>query len=101
VLAPNFLYLFPSYRITGDTAYTAALPADVDSRAWQFLAVFATLAHHDARPALVTGLRDKILADLAATRVDWVPDEGERTARLANLNLFLNSLGLDSSQIAM
>jgi DNA topoisomerase 2-associated protein PAT1 len=49
----------------------------------------------------VTGLRDKILADLAATRVDWVPDEGERTARLANLNLFLNSLGLDSSQIAM
>jgi DNA topoisomerase 2-associated protein PAT1 len=100
MLAPNFLYLFPSYRITGDTAFNPTLPSSIDSRAWTFFAVFAILAPQDYRPTLVTGLREKILSDLGSTRQGWIADEEERTARLSNLNLFLNSLGLDASQIA-
>jgi DNA topoisomerase 2-associated protein PAT1 len=100
MLAPNFLFLFPSYRITSDTTANPNLPSAIDARAWTFFAVFAILAPQDYRPALVTGLRDKILADLAATRPGWPARDDERAARLANLNLFLHSLGLDASQIS-
>jgi DNA topoisomerase 2-associated protein PAT1 len=82
MLAPNFLFLFPSYRITGDTTANPNLPSAIDARAWTFFAVFA------------------ILADLAATRPGWPARDDERAARLANLNLFLHSLGLDASQIS-
>jgi hypothetical protein len=101
MLTPNFLFLFPSYRITGDTAFNPQFPPTIDARTWHFLAVFATLAPQDHRPALVTGLREKILSDLTTTRqTQWLGEE-ERAACLNNLNLFLNSLGLDSSQIAL
>jgi DNA topoisomerase 2-associated protein PAT1 len=100
MLAPNFLFLFPSYRITGDTTFAPSLPLGIDARAWTFFAVFAILAPPDDHAALVIGLREKILADLASTRApSWPGGEEEREARLANLNLFLNSLGLDTSQI--
>jgi hypothetical protein len=101
MLSPNFLLLFPSVRITGGTAYNDALPRGVDGRVWMFLAVLAVLAPAELHPVLVTGLREKILAEVAAARDALALSEDERLERMTHLNWFLMSLGLDSSQIKL
>jgi DNA topoisomerase 2-associated protein PAT1 len=100
LLAPNLLLLFPSVRINGSTAYNELLSSKIDLRVWQFLAVFAVHTSNEQQAILVTSLREKILADVNAVKQGWVTDPIEAKSRIANVDLFLHALGLDSSQIA-
>ncbi|KAJ7801901.1 topoisomerase II-associated protein PAT1 [Mycena olivaceomarginata] len=97
LLTPHFLALFPSSRITLSAHHptSAALAIDIiDQPVWQFLAALALQAAPEQHQVLVTSLRDKC-------QQGWVADEDERRTKLANVNLFLHALGLDSSQIAL
>lgn len=100
LLAPNILLLFPSVRINGSTAYNESLSSKIDARVWQFLAVFAVHTSNDQQAVLVTALRDKILSDVGAVKQGWIADVEEAKSRIANVDLFMHALGLDSSQIA-
>ncbi|KAJ6518636.1 topoisomerase II-associated protein PAT1 [Mycena sanguinolenta] len=104
LLTPHFLSLFPSSRITLPAHHpsTAALAIDIiDQPVWQFLAALALQAVPEQHQVLVTSLRDKVLENVVSANKGWVADEDERRTKLANVNLFLHALGLDSSQIAL
>lgn len=101
LLVPHFILLFPSTR----TATIASLGhADIDAidqPVWQFLAALALHAVSEQQHILVTALRDKILDNVMSVNKGWIRDEDERQTKLANVNLFLHALGLDSSHIVM
>ncbi|CAK5267609.1 unnamed protein product [Mycena citricolor] len=102
LLTPNLALLFPSSRIIlpSQVAPTAALEIDImDQPVWQFLAALALQAVPDQHSILVTSLREKVLENVLSANKGWVADEDERRTKLANVNLFLHALGLDSSQI--
>ncbi|KAI6149363.1 topoisomerase II-associated protein PAT1 [Pisolithus tinctorius] len=107
LLAPYFPMLFPSTRFALQPAATTAGPtvmrqADLlDQPVWQFLAAVALHASPDQQSTLVAGLRDKVLENVASVHKGWITDEEERSTKLANVNLFLHALGLDSSQITV
>ncbi|KAJ2927810.1 hypothetical protein H1R20_g9280, partial [Candolleomyces eurysporus] len=106
LLAPHLLLLFPSTRIahTNITGQPPAVPSSidiVDQPVWQFLAALALHAVTEQHQILVTSLREKVLDNVFSVNKGWVVDEEERQTKLANVNLFLHALGLDSSQIAM
>ncbi|KAJ7245142.1 topoisomerase II-associated protein PAT1 [Mycena haematopus] len=104
LLTPHFLALFPSSRITLPAHHppSAALAIDIiDQPVWQFLAALALQAVPEQHQVLVTSLRDKVLENVLSANKGWVADEDERRTKLANVNLFLHALGLDSSQIAL
>lgn len=106
LLAPHLLLLFPSTRIahTNITGQPPAAPSSidiVDQPVWQFLAALALHAHVEQHQILVTALREKVLDNVLSVNKGWVHDEEERQTKLANVNLFLHALGLDSSQIAL
>ncbi|KAJ7224401.1 topoisomerase II-associated protein PAT1 [Mycena pura] len=104
LLTPHFLRLFPSSRITLQAHHpaSAALAIDIiDQPVWQFLAALALLAVPEQHQVLVTSLRDKVLENVLSANKGWVADEDERRTKLANVNLFLHALGLDSSQITL
>ncbi|KAF7356741.1 PAT1 domain-containing protein [Mycena venus] len=104
LLTPHFLTLFPSSRITLSAHHptSAALAIDIiDQPVWQFLAALALQAVQEQHQVLVTSLRDKVLENVLSANKGWVADEDERRTKLANVNLFLHALGLDSSQIAL
>lgn len=104
LLTPHFPYLFPSTRIalSPPPVGHANGPTDViDQPVWQFLAALALHASPEQQQLLVTALREKVLENVASANKGWVADEEERRTKLANVNLFLHALGLDSSQIAM
>lgn len=101
-LTPHFLSLFPSVRIAPAVPSGAAAPTDiVDQPVWQFLAALALHAVTEQHQILVTALREKVLENVLSANQGWVADEDERQTKLANVNLFLHALGLDSSQISM
>ncbi|KAF8216307.1 topoisomerase II-associated protein PAT1 [Mycena galopus ATCC 62051] len=104
LLTPHLLQLFPSSRITLPAHHppSAALAVDIiDQPVWQFLAALALQAVQEQHQVLVTSLRDKVLENVLSANKGWVADEDERRTKLANVNLFLHALGLDSSQIAL
>ncbi|KAJ7077887.1 topoisomerase II-associated protein PAT1 [Mycena belliarum] len=104
LITPHFLSLFPSSRITLQAHHptSAALAIDIiDQPVWQFLAALALQAVPEQHQVLVTSLRDKVLENVLSANKGWVADEDERRTKLANVNLFLHALGLDSSQIAL
>ncbi|KAH7885857.1 topoisomerase II-associated protein PAT1 [Phlebopus sp. FC_14] len=117
LLAPHFLLLFPSTRLALQLspANTVSPPSLVqtqhpastqrtdilDQPVWQFLAALALHASPEQQSILVTGLREKVLENVASAQKGWVVDEEERATKLANVNLFLHALGLDSSQISV
>ncbi|TFK25645.1 hypothetical protein FA15DRAFT_341353 [Coprinopsis marcescibilis] len=106
LLAPHFMLLFPSTRIahTNITGQPPAIPTSidiVDQPVWQFLAALALHAVTEQHQLLVTALREKVLDNVLSVNKGWVSDEEERQTKLANVNLFLHALGLDSSQIAL
>ncbi|KAG6374836.1 topoisomerase II-associated protein PAT1 [Boletus reticuloceps] len=115
LLAPHFLLLFPSTRRALQLAATptqhnihgriAPQPPGaemLDQPVWQFLAALALHASTEQQSTLVAGLREKVLENVASAQKGWgVVDEEEREAKLANVNLFLHALGLDSSQITL
>lgn len=105
LLAPHLLLLFPSTRIT-QTSISGhpdlPNPTDIaDQPVWQFLAALALHAAVEQHQVLVTVLREKVLDNVLSVNKGWVADENERQTKLANVNLFLHALGLDSSQIVM
>jgi DNA topoisomerase 2-associated protein PAT1 len=99
LLSPYFLFLFPSYRLASLTPPGPGLtPADIiDQPVWQFLAALALHASTEQQQYLVTAMREKILENVTNTKTSWVVDEDERRAKLANVNLFLNALGIEFS----
>ena len=115
LLAPHFLLLFPSTRralqlaatptqhnIHGRTPPQAPGTEMLDQPVWQFLAALALHASTEQQSTLVAGLREKVLENVASAQKGWgVGDEEDREAKLANVNLFLHALGLDSSQITI
>lgn len=115
LLAPHFLLLFPSTRRTLQLAATPTqhnvhgrmLPQPpgaemLDQPVWQFLAALALHASSEQQSTLVAGLREKVLENVASAQKGWgVMNEEDREAKLANVNLFLHALGLDSSQITI
>lgn len=105
LLAPHLLLLFPSTRIA-QTSISGhpdlPNPTDIaDQPVWQFLAALALHAAVEQHQVLVTVLREKVLDNVLSVNKGWVADENERQTKLANVNLFLHALGLDSSQIVM
>jgi DNA topoisomerase 2-associated protein PAT1 len=106
LLAPHLLVLFPSTRIAPGKAAGSpghsSKPIDIiDQPVWQFLAALALNASTEQQHVLVAGLKEKVLENVTSANKGWVADEEERRMKLANVNLFLNALGIDSSQIAM
>ncbi|KAK7030736.1 PAT1 domain-containing protein [Favolaschia claudopus] len=104
LLTPHFLELFPSSRIALPPHHptSAALAIDIiDQPVWQFLAALALQAVQEQHQVLVTSLREKVLENVVSANKGWVADEDERRTKLANVNLFLHALGLDSSQISL
>jgi DNA topoisomerase 2-associated protein PAT1 len=104
LLMPHFVLLFPSTRLVAQPLPVAAPlpPTDIlDQPVWQFLAALALHASSDQQSILVTSLREKVLDIVTSVSKGWVADEEERQTKLANVNLFLHALGLDSSQISV
>lgn len=105
LLTPSFMELFPSTRLanTGPPPeYANESSTDIlDQPVWQFLAALALHAITQQHQILVTSLREKVLQNVLSANKGWVADEEARQTKLANVNLFLNALGLDSSQITM
>ncbi|KAG1728105.1 topoisomerase II-associated protein PAT1 [Suillus lakei] len=104
LLMPRFVLLFPSTRLAAQPLPVAASvpPTDIlDQPVWQFLAALALHASSDQQSILVTSLREKVLDIVTSVSKGWVADEEERQTKLANVNLFLHALGLDSSQISV
>ncbi|KII87204.1 hypothetical protein PLICRDRAFT_176983 [Plicaturopsis crispa FD-325 SS-3] len=101
-LAPHFLVLFPSTRLASVLPPNLGpnKPTDVvDQPVWSFLAALALQASPEQQQVLVTALREKVLENVLSVNKGWTADEKERQMKLTNVNLFLNALGLDSSQI--
>ena len=73
----------------------------IDQPVWQFLAALALHGNIEQHHVLVATLREKILNNVLSVNKGWVQDEEERQTKLANVNLFLHAVNLDSSQIAM
>ncbi|KAJ1726390.1 DNA topoisomerase 2-associated protein pat1 [Coemansia biformis] len=71
-----------------------------DAYAWQFLATLALGASVEQQHALVTEVRDKVLEAIQLAKSGRFPAD-VAAAITANINLFLNTLGLDASQVTM
>ncbi|KAF9005908.1 topoisomerase II-associated protein PAT1 [Cyathus striatus] len=102
LLTPHLVFLFPSSRIAAANPSAHPNTIDmVDQPVWQFLAALALHAVIEQHQVLVTALREKVLSNIMSVNKGWVVSEDERQTKLANVNLFLHALGLDSSQIAL
>ncbi|KAJ2824130.1 DNA topoisomerase 2-associated protein pat1 [Coemansia erecta] len=73
-------------------------PAD-DVHAWQFLAALAAAASVEQQHVLVAEARGHVLASVQLAKSGRLPHD-VAAAVTANVNLFLNALGLDASQVA-
>lgn len=102
LLSPELPLLFPSVRILAHrpNAHPNLATDVMDQPVWQFFAAFAVHASNEQRQILVTALRAKILENIVAAK-KYVDDEDERRTKLANVDIFLHAIDLDSSQIAM
>ncbi|GBB93839.1 hypothetical protein RclHR1_02240011 [Rhizophagus clarus] len=86
LLQNHFLSLFPPFNIGIDDMYV-----------WQFLAAMAVGASTDQQHILVTEVRERVLDTvIQATRL---ANDKSSSHKIANVNLFLNALGLDASQL--
>lgn len=102
LLAPHLPTLFPSTRILLTAPPGHTKPTDhADQPVWQLLAAMALHAVTEQQHVLVAALREKILDNVMSVNKGWVQTEDERQTKLANVNLFLHAVGLDSSQIAL
>jgi DNA topoisomerase 2-associated protein PAT1 len=106
ILEPLWLSVFPSTRVlyaippdSADYAEATKTTDAYDQHVWRFLAAFALEGNAEQHTKLVRELRGKIMSNLKAARMGL--DERERIRKVRNVNLFLNTLGLDSSQIPL
>lgn len=96
--------LFPSTRaaaMAGNTFVPSPSHDIADQQVWQLLAAFALHSNLEQQQILVSTLREKILENVAAVSKGWVGSEEETAMKLANINIFLHALGLDSSQVVL
>ncbi|KAG6854522.1 hypothetical protein C0991_005434 [Blastosporella zonata] len=100
-LAPHLHALLPSIRMAAHLPLDTKPVDHADQPVWQLLAAIALHAAPDQQAILVTTMRDKVLEIVYRVNKGWVTNEDERQTKLANVNLFLHALGLDSSQIAL
>ncbi|CAG8715446.1 15051_t:CDS:2, partial [Funneliformis mosseae] len=85
LLQNHFLPLFPPFNIGLDDMYV-----------WQFLAAMAVGASTEQQHILVTEVRERVLETvMQASRLS----ADKASHKIANVNLFLNALGLDASQL--
>lgn len=70
--------------------YLVEVPDAADEPVWQFCAALSLNADMQQQH-LVAELRDKVLENVASATKGWVLDERERTAKIANVNLFLRA----------
>lgn len=99
VLAPHLVSLFPTPAVITSTASADKSPDAIEQPVWQFLALIALHASNEQQQILVTTLREKILENVVTVSKGMVTDEASRQMKIANVNIFLHALGLDSSQI--
>lgn len=71
-----------------------------DQPVWHFLATLALSSSMHQQSSLVSEVREKVLENVLGATKGQFADESERQVKIVNVNLFLNALGLDSSQIA-
>ena len=83
-------------NVPGDESIEA-----LDQPVWQFLAALALHGVNEQHSVLVKTLREKVLDNLHNATKNWSLNDEERTAKIANVDLFLHALGLDSSQVAL
>ncbi|CAE6519364.1 unnamed protein product [Rhizoctonia solani] len=105
-LAQHLVSLFPSTRYAAAQAFGATPhlpegPDVADEPVWQFCAALAVNADMQQQQQLVAELRDKVLENVAGATKGWAADERAGALKIANVNLFLHALGLDSSQIVL
>jgi DNA topoisomerase 2-associated protein PAT1 len=96
--------LFPSTRaaaIAGNNFVPSPSHDIADQQVWQLLAAFALHSNLEQQQILVSTLREKILENVVAVNKGWVGSEEETAMKLANINIFLHALGLDSSQVVI
>jgi DNA topoisomerase 2-associated protein PAT1 len=102
ILAPYLVALFPSPGALVLSLSSPDLPPDaLEEPVWQFLAMLALHATNEQQQILVTTLRERILENVVSVNKGLVADDAVRQMKIANVNIFLHALGLDSSQIAM
>jgi DNA topoisomerase 2-associated protein PAT1 len=103
-LLPLWSVMFPSSRIltafppdSMEVIQVSLVTDGFDQPVWRFLAGFALEGTVEQHSRLVTQLRAKVMGTLKmAQRLE----EGKAKARkIRNVDLFLNALGLSSSQI--
>ena len=106
LLVPHLQTIFPSVRLamnTGGMPVTEVPDMDIlDHDVWAFLATLSVASVTEQQHILVTSLRDRILESVTSAIKGWsIPNEEVRKMRLANVNLVLHALGIDSSQITI
>jgi len=103
IIAPHLLLLFPSTRaaaIAGANFVPTSQHDTADQQVWQLLAAIALHASLEQQQHLVTTLREKILDNVLSVNRGWASNE-DAASKLANINIFLHALGLDSSQVVV
>ena len=104
IITQHLLLLFPSTRAAAIAA-TNFVPTPqhdrADQQVWQLLAAIALHASLEQQQYLVATLREKILDNVVSANRDWASNEDAATTKLANVNIFLHALGLDSSQVVV
>ncbi|PVV00082.1 hypothetical protein BB559_000138 [Furculomyces boomerangus] len=93
--------LLPSpYSTRMSASQISVETAAEDGYIWQFFASLGVAANVDQQHILVALVRDSILDRVQMSNKTGLNPESKRVI-LGNVNLFLNSLGLDSSQITL
>ncbi|THG94284.1 hypothetical protein EW026_g7159 [Hermanssonia centrifuga] len=104
LISPHLLFLFPSVRLAIASNVPLANIPDYDTAdqlVWQFLSMIAVHCSVEQQQILIATLRERILENVATATKGWTADEEQRNLRLANVNVLLNALGLDSKDIAI
>lgn len=103
ITTQHLLLLFPSTRAAA-IAGTNFVPTPqhdlADQQVWQLLAAIALHASLEQQQYLVATLREKILDNVVSVNRGWASSE-DAAIKLANVNIFLHALGLDSSQVVV
>ncbi|KAJ2721648.1 DNA topoisomerase 2-associated protein pat1 [Coemansia sp. Benny D115] len=95
-LRGNFATIFPP---SSAPAMGQMVSPMEDLHAWQFLATLAIGASVEQQHTLVSEVREKVLEKVLLAKSGQVSID-VAAALTANVNLFLNALGLDASQVA-
>jgi DNA topoisomerase 2-associated protein PAT1 len=85
-LEPTLPHIFPGTVNTGEDVYV-----------WQFLAAFSINASPEQQQRLVMAVKDRVMETVALAKT--LPP-AMSSQRLANVNLFMRSIGLDVELLA-